>query len=106
MVNIRYALALAGTLLLAGSAQAQQAPVAAKRPHDVVAPFGATRNDPYYWLRDDTRTNPEMLAYLAAENAYADATMAPIKPLQAAVLAEIKGRIKQDDSSVPYRKRG
>jgi oligopeptidase B len=106
MVNLRYALAMAGSMLLAGSAGAQQAPVAARRPHAVVAPFGATRNDPYYWLRDDTRKNPEMLAYLAAENAYADAMMAPLKPLQTAVLAEIKGRIKQDDASVPYRKRG
>lgn len=107
VAKLRFGLVLVGTLLLAGRAGAQQAgPLAAKRPHDVVAPFGATRSDPYYWLRDDTRKNPEMLAYLAAENAYADATMAPVKPLQAAVLAEIKARIKQDDASVPYRKRG
>jgi hypothetical protein len=44
------------------------APVAARRDHAVPSPHGS-RNDPYYWLRDDTR-NPEMLAYLAAENAY------------------------------------
>ncbi len=94
---------LSSTQLLAQSLA--HAPVAAKRPHDVVAPFGASRNDPYYWLRDDTRQNPEMLAYLAAENAYADTLLAPTKPLQATVLAEIVGRIKQDDASVPYRKR-
>jgi oligopeptidase B len=77
-----------------------------KRPHVVRAPFGATREDEYYWLRDDTRTEPGMLAYLQAENAYADALMSPLKPLQDALYAEIVGRIKQDDSSVPYRERG
>lgn len=85
-------------------AQAQQLPqppVAAKKPHEVKAPFGAVRQDPYYWLRDDTRKDPEMLAYLNAENAYADAGLAPTKPLQDALYNEIVGRIKQDDSSVP-----
>ncbi|WP_159016944.1 S9 family peptidase [Cognatiluteimonas profundi] len=77
-----------------------------KKPHVVRAPFGATREDEYYWLRDDTRTQPEMLAYLQAENAHADALMAPLKPLQEALYEEIVGRIKQDDSSVPYRERG
>lgn len=77
-------------------------PVAAVKPYDVVAPHGATRNDEYYWLRDDTRSNPEVLDYLKAENAYADTVMAPLKPLQDTLYAELIGRIKQDDSSVPY----
>jgi oligopeptidase B len=77
-----------------------------KQAHQVRAPFGATREDEYYWLRDDTRTQPDMLAYLNAENAYADAMMAPLAPLQERLYAEIVGRIKQDDSSVPYRERG
>src|SRR6478736_2278905 len=81
-------------------------PVAGLRPHDVKAPFGATRNDPYYWLRDDTRKDPAMLAYLAAENAYADKLLASSKPLQDKLYEEITGRIKQDDASVPYRLRG
>jgi oligopeptidase B len=81
-------------------------PDAARRPHEVKAPFGATRDDPYYWLRDDTRKDKAMLAYLGAENAYADAVMAPLKPLQDTLYKEIVGRIKQDDSSVPYRERG
>ncbi|BDU15251.1 S9 family peptidase [Lysobacter auxotrophicus] len=81
-------------------------PDAAKKPHVVKAPFGAQRNDEYYWLRDDARQNPEMLAYLNAENAYADAVMAPLKPLENKLYEEIVGRIKQDDSSVPYRERG
>src|SRR3954453_5393985 len=77
-----------------------------RRPHTVRAPFGATREDEYYWLRDDSRSDPAMLAYLAAENAHADAAMAPLAPLQEQLYSEIVGRIKQDDSSVPYRERG
>jgi oligopeptidase B len=88
---------------------AQTAPVppkAATKPHAIKAPFGATRNDEYYWLRDDTRKNPEMLAYLNAENAYADAMLAPDKPLIDTIYQEIVGHIKQDDSSVPYLDHG
>lgn len=62
--------------------------------------------DPYYWLRDDERTNPEMLAYLAAENAYRERCMSNAKPLEDALYQEIVARLKQDDASVPYRKRG
>jgi oligopeptidase B len=81
-------------------------PDAAKKPHLVKAPHGAERQDEYYWLRDDTRKNAEVLAYLNAENAYVDASMARLKPLQDRVYDEIVGRIKQDDASVPYRLRG
>lgn len=81
-------------------------PVAAKKPHEVSAPFGATRQDEYYWLRDDSRENAEMLAYLKAENSYADALLASSKPLQDKLYEEIVSRIKQDDASVPYRLRG
>ncbi|MCI4568176.1 S9 family peptidase [Lysobacter sp. CFH 32150] len=86
--------------------QALAPPDVTKKPHVVKAPHGAERNDEYYWLRDDDRKNPEMLAYLNAENAYVDAFMAPLKPLEDKVYEEIIGRIKQDDSSVPYRLRG
>ncbi len=81
-------------------------PDVARKPHVVRAPFGATREDPYYWLRDDTRKDAAMLAYLEAENAYVDTVMAPLAPLQETLYEEIVGRIKQDDSSVPYRERG
>ncbi|KPL48272.1 peptidase [Xanthomonas axonopodis] len=81
-------------------------PDVAKHPHVVKAPFGATRNDDYYWLRDDKREDKAMLAYLNAENAYTDKVMAPLKPLEEALYTEIVGRIKQDDASVPYRERG
>src|SRR5687767_13063813 len=78
-------------------------PLAAKKTWEVVAPHGAVRQDEYYWLRDDTRKSPEMLAYLAAENAYADAVMKPLKTLEEKLYGEMVGRIKQDDSTVPYR---
>ncbi|MCF5923495.1 S9 family peptidase, partial [Xanthomonas perforans] len=68
--------------------------------------FGATRNDDYYWLRDDKREDKAVLAYLDAENAYTDKVMTPLKPLEEALYTEIVGRIKQDDASVPYRERG
>ncbi|MGY3266103.1 S9 family peptidase [Lysobacter sp. HA35] len=81
-------------------------PDVAKKPHTVKAPFGAERSDEYYWLRDDKRKNPEMLAYLKAENAYVDAYMHRLKPVEDRLYGEIVGRIKQDDSSVPYRDKG
>ena len=62
--------AVTGSRAGAGRAVAVTADVA-KKPSRVKGP--ANRNDEYYWLRDDTRKNPEMLAYLNAENAYADA---------------------------------
>jgi len=80
-------------------------PVAAMKPFEVKSPHG-TRVDEYYWLRDDARKHPEMLAYLTAENAYKDAMLAPVRPLEDKVYGEIVARIKQDDASVPYRDRG
>jgi oligopeptidase B len=80
-------------------------PVAPLRPHTVASPHGA-RTDPYYWLRDDERTNPEVLAYLAAENAYRERCMQAVKPFEDALYHEIVSRLKQDDSSVPYRLHG
>jgi len=57
-------------------------------------------------MRDDAREDPELLAHLRAENQYADALLAPSRPLQEKLYAEIIGRIAQDDASVPYRLRG
>ena len=101
---------LIAPLAVAVSAQTPSAPlvptppVAAQKPYTVKGPVD--RNDEYYWLRDDTRKNPEMLAYLNAENAYADAYLAPLKPLEDRLYGEIVGRIKQDDASVPVLERG
>ena len=104
-----HALLLALALAMTAPTHAADTPTppdVAKKPHVVRAPFGAERQDEYYWLRDDTRKDPAMLAYLQAENAYADALLAPTKRVQDAMYGEIVARIKQDDASVPFRERG
>lgn len=73
-------------------------PVAAKKPQ-TFNNHGYTRTDDYFWLKD--KTNPETIAYLKAENAYADTVMAATKDLQKTLFDEMKGRIKEDDQSVP-----
>lgn len=60
-----------------------------------------TRVDNYYWLND--RENPEVIAYLEAENAYTETVMSPTKAFQEELFEEMKGRIKEQDESVPYR---
>ena len=97
---------MASLMTATASAALPVAPDAAQRPHTVTAPHGAARSDVYYWLRDDSRTDKDVIGYLNAENAYADAVLAPLKPLQDALYEEIVGRIKQDDASVPYRDHG
>jgi oligopeptidase B len=62
---------------------------------------GHVRIDPYFWLRE--RDNPQVIAYLEAENAHTEAVMAHAKPLQERLFEEIKGRIKQTDETVPYK---
>jgi oligopeptidase B len=80
-------------------------PTAAARPHTVRSQHG-DRVDPYFWLRDDERADPDVLQYLRAENAYCAGYFAPIKASEEAIYGEIIGRLKQDDSTVPYRKQG
>jgi oligopeptidase B len=82
----------------AAVAEAPKPPIAARRPHDVVSLHG-TRNDPYYWLRDDTRKNAEVLAYLAAENAYAAAMLAPAQDIEDAIVEETRARMQEVDAS-------
>ena len=79
---------------------APAAPVADRRDHELVAPHGHVRNDPYYWMKD--RESADVIAYLDAENAYTKAALGHTAELQEELFAEITGRIKQDDSSVPY----
>jgi oligopeptidase B len=80
-------------------------PIADQKPRTLHSPYG-DRVDPYYWLRDDERRDPEVLAYLKAENAYMEQEFAAAKPLENALFDEIVARLKQDDASVPYRKHG
>ena len=80
-------------------------PRAEKRPHEMTL-HGVTRVDDYYWLRDDTRSDPEVLAYLEAENDYFDAAMKHTESLQESLYEEMVGRLDPDESSVPYEKDG
>jgi oligopeptidase B len=80
-------------------------PVAAR--HDkLLQAHGLQRIDPYYWLRDDERKNPEVLAYLEAENDYLDQVMAGSQTLQEKLYQELISRIPDDDESVPFRYHG
>lgn len=99
------ALCAAGAPWLATTAVAQMttAPVAAQKPHAVVSPNG-TRNDNYYWLRDDERKAPEVLAYVNSENQWYAQHAQRYQAMEDGLFEEIKGRIKQDDSSVPTHK--
>jgi oligopeptidase B len=65
---------------------------------------GHVRIDDYYWLRE--RDNPEVIAYLQAENEYADREMARAPLSEEKLFDEIKARFKQTDMSVPYRRDG
>lgn len=79
------------------------APVAKKIPHEMTI-HGDRRVDNYYWMRDDTRTDPQVLAHLAAENSYVEKMMAHTNALQNKLFEELKGRIEKDDESVPIKK--
>jgi len=85
------------------------APVAEKRPVTDTR-HGVTRSDDYAWMRDDnwqamfkdpSILDPAIRTHLEAENAYQQAAMADTKELQKTLFAEMRGRIKEDDSSVP-----
>ena len=80
-------------------------PVAQQRPHSYTV-HGVTVEDPYHWLKDQSYPevdDPDVLAYLEAENAYFDAVMAPHKALTDTIFAEIKARQKPDDANVPVK---
>ncbi len=80
-------------------------PMPEKRPQELTL-HGHTRVDEYYWLRDNTRKDPEVLAYLAAENEYFDKMMKSSTALQDTLYKEMIGRLDPDDSSVPYQQGG
>ncbi|MDH4359682.1 MAG: S9 family peptidase [Nitrospirota bacterium] len=76
-------------------------PPSAKRiPHQLEC-HGHVRIDEYYWLKN--RDNPEVLAYLRAENEYAAALRSHTRDLEQKLFEEIKGRIQQTDLSVPFK---
>ncbi len=81
----------------------QPKPQAKKVPKELTI-HGDTRTDNYYWLNQ--REDPEVIAYLESENAYFKEMTAHQEQLRTDLFEEMKGRIKEDDSSVPYTRRG
>jgi oligopeptidase B len=78
-------------------------PIAEKIKKELVA-HGQIRIDNYYWLNE--RNNPKVIDYLNAENTYTDLMMSHTQALQDSLYTEILSRIKQDDSTVPYKDNG
>lgn len=80
-------------------------PIAATRPYSFER-HGVRIEDPWAWLRDPGYpevTDKDVLGYLEAENAYYEAVMAPLKPLADTLFQEMRGRIKEDDATVPQK---
>jgi oligopeptidase B len=80
------------------------APPVAKKEPKITEINGHKLVDNYYWLRD--KKNPDVRAYLEAENVYTDAVMKPTEPLQKKLYDEMLGRIKETDVEVPYKDGG
>jgi len=100
------ALANPGTLMT----QSTPTPPVARKIPVTIEQLGRTRTDDYHWMKDDnwqavlrdpTLIKADVKEHLTAENAYREAMMASTLPLQATMFEEMKGRIKEDDSSVP-----
>ncbi|ALO41913.1 S9 family peptidase [Pseudoalteromonas phenolica] len=83
--------------------QTVTAPIAKKIPHEMEI-HGHKRVDNYYWMRDDERKDPEIIAHLEAENAYTAAQLSNTEKLQQTLFEELKSRIQKDDNSVPTKR--
>ncbi len=83
-----------------GEGKSISRPMVQSIPKKLVA-HGHTRIDPYYWLR--RRDDKEVVAYLEAENEHAREILAHARGLEDTLFEEIKGRIKQTDSTAPHR---
>jgi len=103
-ISILFALIMTTALMNPAQAADQQAapapPVAKKVPHATDI-HGLKLVDDYFWLRD--KPNPDVRAYLEAENAYTDSVMKPTTELQHKLYDEMLSRIKETDENVPYR---
>ena len=95
-------LSLFATLACLAAAQESAQPPAAKKVPKSFTLHGEVRVDDYFWLRE--KESPEVRGYLEAENAYTAAVMKPHEPLRDALYKETLSRIKQTDSSAPYRR--
>ena len=99
-----FAVAVAASVAAGVSAQTDMKPPVAKKEAKVLKIHGYEITDNYAWMRDrETNKNPEIIKYLEAENAYTEAHMGPHKAFADNLYKEMLGRIKQDDTTVPYR---
>ena len=114
MKSFTLAVALVATIFSHSPARAQKAAMTANLPAPPKAeqrPYSYERHgvrveDPYAWLRDKeypTVNDKDVLDYLKAENAYFEAAMKPHAELTETLFQEMKGRIKEDDASVPLK---
>ncbi|HUP58380.1 MAG TPA: prolyl oligopeptidase family serine peptidase, partial [Bdellovibrionota bacterium] len=87
--------------LLASFAACFHAPPIAPAHDHVTTLHGETRNDPYDWLRN--RESPETLEYLRAENRYFERHFSPLRETRSRILAEMKSRLDEDESTAPAR---
>jgi len=85
--------------------QPLKAPHAKKIDHWLEA-HNDRRNDPYYWLRDDTRKDPQILDYLKQENAYTKSNLSHTQGLQKTLFEEMTERLEPNEESVPVLKKG
>ena len=109
MRNVFYALTFLFIIIVIGNtvivAQKDMKPPIAKKETKITKVNGVELKDDYYWLRDRNKEkNPEIIEYLNAENKYTNSFMDQYKGFVDNLYKEMLGRIKQDDTSVPYKK--
>jgi oligopeptidase B len=97
----RMPLLLVAVLVAACAEEQSGAPMPERKPARLEL-HGDVRIDNYFWLKE--RENPDVIAYLDAENAYTEKMMAPMQGMQELLFDEIKSRIKEDDESAPYKR--
>lgn len=91
---------IALALLSACEKESMSPPTVEKKPQELEI-HGDVRVDDYYWLRE--RENPEVITYLEAENDYVEASLADSAGLRERLFDEMRSRIKEDDSTAPYK---
>src|SRR5215469_12973065 len=92
------------SLLIFAAADDLPAPPVAKKISHVTEVNGHKLTDNYFWLRE--KTNPEVRAYLEAENVYTEAVMKPTEPFQKKLYDEMLSRVKETDVDAPYKEGG
>jgi len=97
-VSVLILAVVCGAMMISCAPAGPVAPVAEKMSHELEM-HGDVRVDDYYWLRE--RTNPEVLAYLEAENSYTSSMMEATEAFQEELFQELINRIEPDDSTVP-----